>query len=478
VPRWPNAAATVATCRFLRGDTDGAISLARSALAHADRSRSAPALLRRVTAQSLRAAGDLDAARREFVAAADVAEERGALGLVMELRVDVGLALVELDDHDAGVALIEQMVAEAEERGAPINRCWARAALASARRRREDGDALPFIRDVLDEARNIGYPAGITFALRLLAAASLECGDTRTASAALIELLDHLLQRGGLDEMRVVLDLVAEVMRRHDLDGWADVAATAAELPITSFLTPTELDFLPVDRPAGSPLATRDAYVLARSSLLAVLADDQKAAPADRVAPVTEPHDDERSDGDAPEGPTVAAEGDVWRLTWGGETIRVKASKGIDDLVALLGAPGREISALDLMGGGVAPGAAEDELLDDEARRQYEQRVRELQTELDEADAHHDVGRSERLRAELDAIVDELTSALGLGGRSRRTSGAGERARSAVTQRIRSTIKRIEEHHPGLGDHLRRSVSTGTFCRYEPAEPVRWTIRR
>jgi hypothetical protein len=35
---------------------------------------------------------------------------------------------------------------------------------------------------------------------------------------------------------------------------------------------------------------------------------------------------------------------------------------------------------------------------------------------------------------------------------------------------------RISEAHPELGRHLARSVRTGTFCVYEPDQPVRWSL--
>jgi hypothetical protein len=73
-------------------------------------------------------------------------------------------------------------------------------------------------------------------------------------------------------------------------------------------------------------------------------------------------------------------------------------------------------------------------------------------------------------------VVDELTAALGLGGRARTTGGSAERARSAVTQRVRATIRRIDGVHPRLGRHLRAAVRTGTFCSYTPEEPVRWQL--
>ena len=88
----------------------------------------------------------------------------------------------------------------------------------------------------------------------------------------------------------------------------------------------------------------------------------------------------------------------------------------------------------------------------------------------------HDIERSTRLAAERDALIDELTSAAGLGGRPRRLGDVTERARTTVTARIRDAIGRIERVHPELGRHLRASIVTGARCSYRPAETVRWSI--
>ena len=74
----------------------------------------------------------------------------------------------------------------------------------------------------------------------------------------------------------------------------------------------------------------------------------------------------------------------------------------------------------------------------------------------------------------LDRIVELLSGALGLGGRSRALGSAAERARSAVTWRIRSGVKKIAKAHPRLGRHLENAVRTGTFCIYQPERPVEW----
>jgi hypothetical protein len=114
--------------------------------------------------------------------------------------------------------------------------------------------------------------------------------------------------------------------------------------------------------------------------------------------------------------------------------------------------------------------------LDERARREIQARARELQHEIDDAEAANDRARAERAREELDQIVELLSGALGLGGRSRALGSPAERARSAVTWRIRSAIKKIAKAHPSLGRHLDNAIRTGTFCGYQPERPVDWRL--
>jgi hypothetical protein len=172
-------------------------------------------------------------------------------------------------------------------------------------------------------------------------------------------------------------------------------------------------------------------------------------------------------------------DGEVWTLRYGGRQVRLRDSKGLRDLHALLTQPGTAVAALDLAGG--APGrvpAATDagEVIDAQARSAYRQRLRELEEEAAEADAAADIGHSARITAERDALVEALTQAYGLGGRVRRSGSDAERARTAVTARLKDAIRRIGEAHPDLGRHLARSVRTGTFCVYEPDQPTVWFV--
>ena len=48
------------------------------------------------------------------------------------------------------------------------------------------------------------------------------------------------------------------------------------------------------------------------------------------------------------------------------------------------------------------------------------------------------------------------------------TASDGQRARSAVSKRIRDAQRRVEERHPVLGYHLRAGITTGSHCGYVP----------
>jgi hypothetical protein len=187
-------------------------------------------------------------------------------------------------------------------------------------------------------------------------------------------------------------------------------------------------------------------------------------------------------DADRVEGNVLRRDGDAWTVAFNGRTVPLRDAKGLRDLAVLLAAPGREVAAAELLAGvhsGTATAIATlgaDPVLDDRARSAYRARLADLDQELAEADAYHDVERSARLAAERDALIDELARATGLGGRRRRLGDAAERARTTVTARIRDSISHIERVHPELGRHLRASIVTGTRCAYRPAETMRWNV--
>jgi tetratricopeptide (TPR) repeat protein len=176
-------------------------------------------------------------------------------------------------------------------------------------------------------------------------------------------------------------------------------------------------------------------------------------------------------------------EGESWELTYEGRTARFKDTKGIRDIAALLAAHGREVHVADLITaqqtGDRMPSVAADRgesVLDPSARAAYRDRLVELQEEVTDAESFGDAVRAGRAREQMDIIAGELASALGLGGRARRLGDPVERARKAVAQRVRNTLKRIEAEHPALARHLEVSLRMGSFCSYTPEHPVDWAL--
>jgi TolB-like protein/tetratricopeptide (TPR) repeat protein len=176
-----------------------------------------------------------------------------------------------------------------------------------------------------------------------------------------------------------------------------------------------------------------------------------------------------------PAGSVFRREDGLWSIAYEGAGARLTELKGFFDIARLLAQPDEPLHCLELSGSRVA-NEATDQVLDEQARREYRKRIEELQQELESAEADNDPARAEPARAELDAVIDQLARDTGLGGRSRKMGDAAERARSAVTWRIRAAIKKIQAAHPRLGQHLSNSIRTGNFCVYSPESEATWEL--
>lgn len=167
-------------------------------------------------------------------------------------------------------------------------------------------------------------------------------------------------------------------------------------------------------------------------------------------------------------------ENDFWRISFEGKVIQMKEVKGFYDLTRLLGNPEMPVHCGELIGGSLI---AEDEpLFDEKARRAYQKKIRDLQEEIHQAEENNDLARSAALQKEYDELLDHLSKSLGLNGKIRTTHDPIEKARSAVTWRIRKAIEKIDKANPALGKHLSVSVKTGMFCIYTPEKPLPWVF--
>ena len=189
-------------------------------------------------------------------------------------------------------------------------------------------------------------------------------------------------------------------------------------------------------------------------------------------------------------------EGELWTISYEGETFRLHDRKGLRYITFLLGSPGRDIHVFELVqaaegargrrldGGlpeaGLAaqlPGNPEP-VLDAQAKDAYRRRLRGLGEDLEEARSWNDPERVALIRAEIDALTRELARAVGLGGRDRGLPSAEERARVSVTKAVKSALEAIDRHCPALAEHLAGALRTGRLCSYAPPAqaPPHWRL--
>jgi len=170
----------------------------------------------------------------------------------------------------------------------------------------------------------------------------------------------------------------------------------------------------------------------------------------------------------------------VWTISSPHGNGRVPHSIGIDQLAKVLAAAPKEVLATDLTAGEGPVAAPLGPALDTAAKHAYRKRINELNAEIDEADRFNDLDRASRARVELDAVMQELRRAVGLGARDRPMGSGAERARVNVARSLRRAISTVRAAVPSLGAHLEVSVRTGRLCCYapEPSARLDWDVQR
>lgn len=437
--------------------------------------------------------GDADSATEALIEANRMTTDGGWPGdLVLVLWVQ-GLAAYVRDDLDTmdriGVEAV-RLARQIDDDARLMRALWVPATCATAK-----GDhqlSLQLYEQARVIANRLGNQGWGHLLLSNIAAEALELGDVATAREALATALDssgggdatvdaNLVESAGILAVSTgagaqALTLLgashafyASIVYRETRDSaaslrkWLDKAHTLIDADVAEEAWSEGLT-LPLSRALVEARATVAAGVAAATPVAAV----------------------ERRDGNA-----FIREGEFWSLTYGGVVARLKDSKGLRDIARLLATPGREVATVELAAGaglamrgrggmlselGVGVETHAGEALDAVAHAQYRARMADLEEAIADAEANNDPERASRAREEREFLLAELSSAVGLAGRPRRLLDPAERARKAVTGRVREAIGHVELAHPQLGRHLRRSVRTGSFCAYDPAEPTDWRL--
>ena len=165
---------------------------------------------------------------------------------------------------------------------------------------------------------------------------------------------------------------------------------------------------------------------------------------------------------------TLRREGDVWALQpEAGPVVRLKHGKGLAYLDQLVAQSGGEVHVLVLIGAehGDGDGGA---ILDARAKAEYQARIATLEDRIEVARSLGNDRALDQARQELDALAEQLASAVGLGNRDRRAPSNVERARINVQRRLKDTIDAVAAQDPALGRYLAAAIKTGTFCSFSP----------
>ncbi len=180
--------------------------------------------------------------------------------------------------------------------------------------------------------------------------------------------------------------------------------------------------------------------------------------------------------------------GKLWELVYDNQLETIPHRVRMLYLAHLLQHPGRTFRAMELvaLAEGHLPttrtgnedlaalasstGYDNEDLVDREARQQYQRRIEELDAKKGS------LGLSDAEEHELQTIRDHLAGALGIRGKPRKVVAQSERARSSVWHALQRVYQAIEEVLPRMAQYLRNSIVRGSDFSYHPHEPVFWSI--
>jgi tetratricopeptide (TPR) repeat protein len=287
------------------------------------------------------------------------------------------------------------------------------------------------------------------------------------------------------------LTAVAELAtaRAALLGGDPQAAIVAANSAVAAFVTleasfdvaRTHLVLVDAHAAAGNAAAAGAALAAARSEFARYGAGHRVAAIDRRLR---QPSQSQVARNEAsPLRGVLRPDGPMLIVELSGHTAHVKDLKGLRYIRRMAGEPGREFHVLDLIGvetGTLRTARPADgiPMLDATARAAYQRRLAEIDDDIAEATQLNDLGRVDKAQADRQYLIAELTRAVGLGGRVRRTADTAERARTAVARTLRYAIGQLAIQHPPAAEHFRHTIRTGTYCSYvpDPLASLTWDL--
>lgn len=174
--------------------------------------------------------------------------------------------------------------------------------------------------------------------------------------------------------------------------------------------------------------------------------------------------------------------GDVWMVRFQGRTKHIPDSVGLAYIRLLLSEQGRTFTTgefLSLYNGNPVNLAGADKRLDEEAMKNYKNKLNDIENLLLGAKKNNDPAEQERLEDKKASIIAELARAVGFGKRSKKLNPEFDKYRLSIGNAIVRGIDKIAEHLPDLEKHLKKAISSphsGISLSYRPSEPINWVL--
>ncbi len=174
--------------------------------------------------------------------------------------------------------------------------------------------------------------------------------------------------------------------------------------------------------------------------------------------------------------------GEIWEVCFESERVQLKHVKGLELIQFLLRYPNSQapFPAIFLMKGNLSQTNLVNsfqEVMDNDTKRNIEERFNEIEEQIAEATQLGDLGRVESLQNEQRFLAAELGKAFGLGGEACNLAGqsSGQLARAAVARRRDIAFRKIKQFCPRLFEHLKSSICTeGVSFAYRPVLDLPW----
>ena len=186
-------------------------------------------------------------------------------------------------------------------------------------------------------------------------------------------------------------------------------------------------------------------------------------------------------------------EADVWRILFAGKTIFLKDTLGLRYIYELLKKPRKEFDTLELlqkvqsnktddgaeivlfkegelgdMNMSLSSDDSSSEVIDEQAKMEYEKRIKQLHEKIECADKVKEKEVIQEMKQELNDLQSFLKKNTGLRGKSRKFASPSEQARTSIRNAIMRSLEKIKECNMPLYEYFKITIKTGYECMYQP----------